>query len=114
MYNIGKACGRSVPIVRCRSTRKERLSPSADARSVTWRHRRRKEKKSRQLRIRAASFQQVHCHENLNMSIKLCVCIVRDGVQMVLLQVWGCPNIEPKLLGGKWKVSTPVCDEHVP
>ena len=28
--------------------------------------------------------QQVRCHENLNMSIKMCVCIVRDGVQMVL------------------------------
>ena len=37
------------------------------------------------------------------MSIKMCVCIVRDGVQMVLpvgshtkcLQVWVCLNIEP-------------------
>ena len=28
--------------------------------------------------------QQVRCHENLNISISMCVCIVRDGVQMVL------------------------------
>ena len=56
------------------------------------------------------------------MSIKICVCIVRDGVQMVLpvssqqtrLQFCGCLKIEPKLLSGNWKVPTPVCDEHVP
>ena len=26
----------------------------------------------------------VRCHEHMNTSIKMCVCIVRDGVQMML------------------------------
>ena len=45
----------------------------------------------------------VRCHEHMNTSIKMCVCIVRDGVQMILpvgshakcLQVWVCLNIGP-------------------
>ena len=48
-----------------------------------------------------------------------CVCIVRDGVQMVLpvgshtkcLQVWVCLNIGPTTI--EFEVSTLLCDEHV-
>ena len=65
---------------------------------------------------------EVRCREDLNMSIKMCVCVVRDGVQMILpigsqntcLQLWVCLKVEPILLSGKWKLSTPLCDEHVP
>ena len=56
------------------------------------------------------------------MSSKMCVCVDRDGVQMVLpvssqqtrLQFCGCLETEPKLLSGNWRMPTPVGDGHVP
>ena len=67
------------------------------------------------------SCHEVRCREDLNMSIKMSVCVVRDDVQMTLpvgsqktcLQLWVCLQIETILLSGKWKLSTPLCDENV-
>ena len=53
----------------------------------------------------------------------MCVCIVRDGVQMVLLlgshkenvfAILGMPESRTLFLGLGCEVSTPLCDEHVP
>ena len=98
--------------------------PLAEARFDTWRRRkqRRVDNEGSTSKVLLVPCQQVRCHENLNKSIKICVCIVRDGVQMVLpvssqqtrLQFCGCLKIELKLLSGNWKVPTRVCDEHVP
>ena len=62
----------------------------------------------------AVSYQQVFCHKNENMSTNICVCVDRDGVQMVLpvssqqtrLQFCGCLKTELKLLSGNWRVPT--------
>ena len=62
----------------------------------------------------AVSYQQVRCHKNENMSTNICVCVDRDGVQMVLpvssqqtrLQFCGCLKTELKLLSGNWRVPT--------
>ena len=56
------------------------------------------------------------------MSNKMCVCVDRVNVQMVLpvssqqtrLQFCGCLETEPKLLSGNWRMPTPVGDGHVP
>ena len=52
------------------------------------------------------SCHEVRCREDLNMSIKICVCVDRDGVQMILpvalqktcLQLWVCLKIELKTI----------------
>ena len=65
----------------------------------------------------------VRCLEHVHTSIKMCVCIGRDGVQMVLpvgsqketcLQLGVCLKVVPTLLGLSCEVSPPLCDEHVP
>ena len=83
---------------------------------------RRSDKERSSCQVLFVSYQQVRRHKNVNMSAKICVCVDRDGVQMVLpvssqqtrLQFCGCLKTEPKLLSGSWRMPTPVCDGHVP
>ena len=42
------------------------------------------DKEKSKCKVLLVSCQQVRSHEMLNMSIQMCVCVVRDGVQMVL------------------------------
>ena len=77
---------------------------------------RRSDKERSSCQVLFVSYQQVRCHKNVNMSIKICVCVDRDGVQMVLLvsskqtrlQFCGCLKTEPKRLSGNWRVPTPI------
>ena len=90
MHNIGKACGRSVPIVRRRSISnnnlRTRLGPSANARSERGdvARTRRSDNERSSCQVLFVSYQQVRCHKNVNMSTKICVCVDRVSVQMVL------------------------------
>ena len=83
----------------------------AEARFDTWRHRRRKDKENRQLRIKMQNAGRDLARGALlsgpeHVHLGVCVCIVRDGLQMMLplglqytcLQLWVCLKIETKLL----------------
>ena len=123
MHIIGKACGRSVPIVRPAIeehvlVRQQMHDPTRGDVART----RRSDKERSSCKVFFVSYQQVRCHKNENMSTKICVCVDRVSVQMVLpvssqqtrLQFCGYLKTEPKLLSGNWRVPTPVRDEHVP
>ena len=58
----------------------------------------------------------VRCHEHKITSIKMSVCIVRDGVSMVLPLGSQKENVFTPmgLLRLNCELSTPLCDEHVP
>ena len=87
MHNIGKACGRSVPIVRPTTAVEEHVLVRQQMHDPTRgdvARTRRSDNERSSCQVLFVSYQQVRCHKNVNMSTKICVCVDRVSVQMVL------------------------------